>query len=264
VQEWEETFADGNILTISAEKPEQLDPLLEYAKKLKVDRVYLHTDTWRGGYWVYDRDPLSVNPDVFPRGEADLKAFIDKLRANGMDAMLHTICYGFGPEGSKYLGKGKKTDRRLAHWGQGKLEKPISATETTILFRPDPGVKFPGPGTYPDFLKFTDVRIGDEIISCKFEDTDQPVWKLTNCVRGSSAANHEGGTEVVGLLKAYGQNYYPDSGTDLPEITAKDYAEFFNRLGVHHHEYDGAECHNDVPWGSPNGRCSSIKTPSNQ
>jgi hypothetical protein len=251
VQEWEETFADGNILTISAEKPEQLDPLLEYAKKLKVDRVYLHTDTWRGGYWVYDRDPLSVNPNVFPRGEPDLKAFIDKLRANGMDAMMHTICYGVGPEGSKYLGKGKKTDRRLANWGKGKLEKPISATDTTIFFRPDPGVKFPGPDDYPGFWKFTEVRIGDEIISCKFEDTDQPVWKLTDCVRGASAANHEAGTEVVGLLKAYGQNYYPDSMTDLPEITAKDYAEFFNRLGVQHHEYDGGECHNDVPWGYP-------------
>ena len=42
---------------------------------------------------MYDRDPLSVNKSVFPRGEADLKAFQDKLKANNMDAMLHTL-YG--------------------------------------------------------------------------------------------------------------------------------------------------------------------------
>jgi len=248
-EEWNRNAEDTTHLMISAEKPEDLDPLIDYAKKLNVKRVYMHTDTWRGQYWLKDGDALSVNTKVFPRGEEDLKAFIDKLRANGLGAMMHTLCYGVGPEGSKYLGKGKKTDRRLAHWGQGKLEKSISATDTTILFRPDPGVKFPGPGTYPDYWKFIDLRIGEEIISCKFEDTDQPVWKLKNCVRGPSAANHEGGTEVVGLLKAYGQNYYPDSMSDLPEITAKEYAEFFNRLGVQHHEYDGKECHDDVPWG---------------
>jgi hypothetical protein len=205
----------------------------------------MHTDTWREQYWLKDIDPLSVNTKVFPRGEEDLKAFIDKLRANGIGAMMHTLGYGVGPEGSKYLGKGKKPDRRFANWGKGKLEKPISATDTTILFRPDPGVTLPG----PSYWRTTEVRIGDELIPCQFKDTDQPVWKLTSCVRGPSATSHESGSEVVGIMKPYGQNYYPDSKTDLPEITAKDYAEFFNRLGVVHHEFDGAECHNDVPWG---------------
>jgi hypothetical protein len=251
IEEWEKTFETTHGLTISAEKPEDLDVLIDYAKKLKVNRLYLHTDTWRGAYWVYDRDSLSVNKVVFPRGEEDLKAFIDKLRANGMDAMLHTLCYGIGPEGSKYMGKGKKTDRRLSNWGKGKLEAPISATDKTILFRPNPGVKFPGPGKYGGWFKFNDVRIGDEILTCQFEDTDKPVWKLVNCARGANAASHEAGTEVVGLLKSYNQNFYPDSMTDLAEITAKDYAEFFNRLGVQHHEYDGAESHNDVAWGFP-------------
>jgi hypothetical protein len=41
--------------------------LVDYAKKLKLNRIYMHTDTWRGAYWVYDRDPLSINPAVFPR-----------------------------------------------------------------------------------------------------------------------------------------------------------------------------------------------------
>ena len=244
-EEWNKIAQDTTKLMISAEKPEDLDPLIDFAKKLKVKRVYMHTDTWREQYWLKDIDPLSVNTKVFPRGEEDLKTFIDKLRANGIGAMMHTLGYGVGPEGSKYLGNGKKPDRRFATWGQGKLEEPISATDTTILFRPDPGVTLPG----PSYWRPTEVRIGDELIPCQFKDTDQPVWQLTNCVRGPSATSYEGGSEVVGIKKPYGQNYYPDSKTDLPEITAKDYAEFFNRLGVVHHEFDGAECHNDVPWG---------------
>ena len=262
VKDWEEKFRDTHTLTISAEKPEDLDVLFEYAKKLNVNRIYMHTDTWRGAYWVYDRDPLSINKAVFPRGEADLKAFNDKLKANNMDAMMHTICYGIGPEGSKYLGKGKKADKRLANWGKGKLEKPISATDKTILFRPDPGVKVPVNSTnapmgsaesqansYGGWWKFTDVLIGDEIVPCKFTNTDQPVWTLTECQRGASATAHDAGTMTIGLLKAYGQNYYPSSMTDMSEETAREYAEFFNRLGIQHHEYDGAEDHCDVPWG---------------
>lgn len=254
--DWNKNAQDTTHLMISAEKPEDLDPLIEYAKKMKVSRVYMHTDTWRGQYWVQDRDSLSANTKVFPRGEADLKAFIDKLKANGMGTMMHTLCYGIGPEGSKYMGKGKKTDRRLANWGKGKLEQPVSATDKTILFRPDPGVKFPDPDTslpwpksLPSYQARTEILIGDEIVKCTFTDTDKPVWKLINCVRGPEPAKHQAGTEILGLLKPYGQNYYPSSMSDLIEITAKDYAEFFNRLGVQHHEYDGAECHNDVPWG---------------
>jgi hypothetical protein len=247
VKEWQETFAHCDQLTICAKKPEDLDILIDYAKKLNVNRLYLHTDTWRGAYWVYDRDPLHVNTEVFPRGEADLKAFNDKLKANGMDAMLHTICYGFGAAGSKYVGK--KTDKRLANWGRGKLEKPITATDTTILFRPDPGVSLPSPESYGHWWKFNDVLVGDEIVRGTFTDTDQPVWKLTGCQRGLHATTHEAGTEAIGLLKAYDQNYYPSSMSTLCEETAREYANFFNRLGIRHHEYDGGECHNDVPWG---------------
>jgi len=258
VEEWKSKFTHTHILSISAEKPEDLDVLFDFAKKLNVKRLYLHTDTWRGAYWVYDRDPLSVNTKVFPRGESDLKAFQDKLKANGMDAMLHTLSYGFGPEGSKYIGKGKKTDHRLANWGKGKLEKPISETDTTIYFRPNPGVEFPNqnpalpwPHSYPRFFHIGEILIGDEIFQCKFEDTDKDVWKLTAQKRGVTPTRHEAGTEIIGLLKAYNQNYYPDSRTDLPEIVAKEYADFFNRMGIQHNEFDGGECHQDVPWGFP-------------
>jgi hypothetical protein len=65
----------------------------------------------------------------------------------------------------------------------------------------------------------------------------------------ATATSHEAGTEAIGLLKAYDQNYYPSSASTLCEETAREYAEFFNRLGIRHHEYDGGECHCDVPWG---------------
>ena len=244
-EEWKQNAQDQSYLMISAEKPEDLDPLIDFAKKIRVRRIYMHTDTWRGQFMLQDRDALSVNQNVFPGGEADLRAFADKLQANGIGMMMHTLCYGIPAEGSKYLGKGKKSDRRLASWGKGKLEQPVSPTDTTLLFRPDPGAKW---SDHPKHW-LNDVMIGDEIITATFTGMDKEVWTLKDCKRGAEPAAHEAGTEVIGLIKAYGQNYYPSSMTDLPEITGRDYAEFFNRLGVQHHEYDGRECHDDVPWG---------------
>lgn len=243
--EWNKNAEDTTHLVISAEKPEDLDPLIEYAKKLKVSRVYMHGDTWRGGFWPKDNDALWVNTKVFPRGEEDLKVFIDKLKAHGIGTMMHTLCYGIPPEGSKYMGKGKKTERRLANWGKGMLEQSISPTDTTILFRPDPAAKSKKPTP-----SSSNMLIGDEIIQCSITDTDKLVWTLKACKRGAEPAAHEAGIEVIGLIKP-GQNFYPDSRTDLPEITGRDYAEFFNRLGVVHHEFDGKEFHDDMPWGFP-------------
>jgi hypothetical protein len=145
-----------------------------------------------------------------------------------------------GRKDPRTSGREKKTDRRLANWGRGTLEKSISATETTLLFRPAPGVRFPAPKTYAEYWRLDEILVDDEILPCKFENIDQPVWTLIAGRRGVAAADHEAGAEVIGLLKAYGQNYYPSSMTDLSEITAREYAEFFNRLGVDHHEHDGA------------------------
>ena len=244
-EEWFKNAEDTTHLVISAEKPEDLDPLIEYAKKLKVSRVYMHGDTWRGGFWPKDNDALWVNTKVFPRGEEDLKIFIDKLKEHGIGTMMHTLGYGIPPEGSKYMGKGKKTDRRLANWGKGKLEQSVSATDTTMLFRPDSSWK---PSSRPPGNSY--MLIGDEVIQCTITDTDKPVWTLKDCKRGVEPAAHEAGIEIIGLTKR-GQNFYPDSRTDLPEITGRDYAEFFNRLGVVHHEFDGKEFHDDFEWGFP-------------
>jgi hypothetical protein len=40
------------------------------------------------------------------------------------------------------MGKGTKIVRRMANWSKGKLEKSIASTDTTIHFRPDPGVAY--------------------------------------------------------------------------------------------------------------------------
>lgn len=257
VVEWHKAFPRQDQLTIAAKAPQDLDVLFEFAKKLQVNRIYMHTDTWRGEYWPHQKEALHVNPAVFPNGEADLKAFTQKLKGANMEAMLHDVCYGFG-EGSKYVGS--KPDRRLAAWGRGTLEVAVDRDAKTLLFRPDPGVEFPlfrdgssEPGVYPDFWKMPEVLIGDEIVQVgAFSNTDKLVWTLEKCSRGmfgTQAANHVSGTPVAGLLKAYNQNYYPDSSTDLVEETARDLSQFLTRNGVNHHEHDGAECHNDVPWG---------------
>ena len=70
--------------------------------------------------------------------------------------------------------------------------------DTTIYFRPNPGVEFPNqnpalpwPHSYPRFFHIGEILIGDEIFLCKFEDTDKEVWKLTANQRGVTPAKHD-------------------------------------------------------------------------
>lgn len=45
VEQWQKTFTRRDQLIISAKKPADLDVLIDYAKRLNVNRLYLHTDT---------------------------------------------------------------------------------------------------------------------------------------------------------------------------------------------------------------------------
>ncbi|HRZ36444.1 MAG TPA: hypothetical protein P5534_08765 [Candidatus Paceibacterota bacterium] len=52
-------------------------------------------------------------------------------------------------------------------------------------------------------------------------------------------------------MTAYGQNALPDNDSTLIEEVARKFAEFLNRCGIPHTEYDGAELHayNGRMWG---------------
>ena len=271
VDQWLAEYNDQSRFYISARTPEELYAAVPYAEKAGVREVYLFTDTWRGGdlepFWTSRQLNWGINTAVFPRGEEDLRAFSEHLRARDMHLKLHWVSGGIGLRDPKYVGNAP--DPRLASWGRGTLAADVGPADRTIQFRPEPGVSAPFrlPAgdfgrryTYPPALHreydYEFMVVGDELIRVgAFEDTDQDVWRLMDCQRGAGAtrrAAHETGEAVRGLISAYGQQLLPENDSSLLEEMARNYAEMLNRCGIANVEYDGLELHayNGRSWGA--------------
>ena len=232
---------------------------LEYAQSAGMSQVYLMPWIWRGKneYWPIKQTTAGVNTNIFPNGEKDLKAFAASVEAKGMYLGLHWVSGGIGFEDPKYIGQ--HPDRRLASWGGGRLEKALDGDATTLLFKPDPGVMEPYvaerfwntstlfPPALSHVMGYNIIRVEDELIRFdKMEDTDGPVWKLSDCKRGfgsTQAALHPAGAESAGLIVPYNQNLIPDNWSPLLKEVAEDYASFVNRINCSHVEFDGLEIH---------------------
>lgn len=259
LEEFARLYSDQTRMTIAAQSPEELYAVTKVAERAGVTHVKLHTDTWRGEYWPVTQSHVYINPKVFPNGVEDLKKYTDYLRQRGMFLEIHTTSAGIGPRDPKRIAG--HVSRELASWGNGAVEAAISATDTTIRFRPNPGTDFPLVGSsiagqrsnLDGFFVPSFMRIGDEIVRVgNFQDTDKPVWTLTNCTRGigaTSAAAHAGGDEMVGLISAYGQNFMPDVDSPLLEEMAQEYADLANAIGLGRLEYDALEIHAYPKWG---------------
>lgn len=267
VTRWTRQHSDPSRFWIQASTPEELYGAVPYAEAAKVRDVYLFTDTWRGEpFWAQKVENWHVNRKVFPRGEPDLRAFSDHLLERGMNLKIHWVSGGIGPEDPLYIGK--EPDARLATWGGGQLAQAAGPDDTTLFFRPDPGVQMPFrmPGnewwkqyTCPPMLHaiydYEVVHVGNELIRVgSFVDTDRDVWRLENCRRGlftTDPAQHDAGARLRGLVTAYGQNALPDNDSTLLEEIAENFADFLNRCAIPHNEYDGAELHayNGRMWG---------------
>ena len=176
-----------------------------------------------------------------------------------MHLALHYVCGGIGPKDPRRIAS--HVDRNLAAWGRGELAGPIDPRATDIRFRPAAGCEYPlaagvgnnSPGVYENIFEPSFVRIGEEIVRAgRVEDLDKPVWTLRCCQRGygaTTAIAHAAGTEAVGLLAAYGQNFVPDTDSPLLEEMAREYADFANEVHLDQLEYDGYEIHGQYPWG---------------
>lgn len=270
IKRWLDQHGDQSRFWISARTPEELYAAVPYAQAAAVRDVYLFTDTWRGGdeevFWAVKNANWHINRGVFPRGEQDLRAFSDYLRARGMNLKLHWISGGIGLEDPLYVGK--SPDPRLASWGGGRLVGKVDPGDTTLYFRPDPGVEMPfrvsdsvwaqhynkAPTFHPIF-DYEMMAIGGEVLKVgAFSDTDREVWRLERCERGlltTDAASHQDGAAMRGLISAYRRNLMPDNDSTLLGEMARNFAQMLNRCGVSHTEYDGAEIHtyNGRMWG---------------
>lgn len=250
VEHYRSKFAGLSETTLSASTTEELHVLTTWLAETGCRRVYLHTDTWRAEYWPRTRSFVSVNPAVFPRGRDDLKAYRTFLKKKGMLLRLHNVSAGVGLQDPEFVAHG--ADPRLATWVTGALESEVSREATEIRFRPNPGVSFPHVRLAPHW-NLKRFRLGAEVIEVgEIEDADSPVWRLRSVRRGRGGvvSAHAAGAAAAGLLCTYGQNYIPDTQSDLLLEMAERYATLINEAELDHQHYDGAEIHVHLePWG---------------
>lgn len=270
VDRWLQMHGDQSRFWIHARDEKELYDAVPYAEKAGTRDIYLFTDVWRGGdtegFWNVKQLNWGINKKIFPKGEEDLRAFADHLRQRNLNLKLHWISGSIGFKDPKYVGT--RPNPHLASWGRGTVIKGFDSQAKTILFRPDPGAQMPfrlptatweqhythPPALHPWF-DFEWVVVGDEIIHVgSFEDTDKPVWRLTNCRRGefnTEAVAHDEAAPLRGLISAYKAVFVPENDSPLLEEVAAEYAGMLNRCGVSHVEFDGAEIHtyNGRMWG---------------
>lgn len=246
-------FSGMSETVLSAKNSAELYQLTDWLHRTGVNRVYLHTNTWREEYWPVTRSFVDVNPNVFPGGRADLLAYREYLKKKGMLLRLHNVSAGIGRQDPEFV-LGGRVDPRLATWVKGHLESATDTTAKELFFRPDPGTDFPHMRIHQGYWDLTFFQVGGEVVrTTGVADVDGPVWRLQGARRGfdkSLAAAHDAGTEVAGLFSAYGQNYIPDNQSDLLAEMATRYARFINEASLDHQHYDGGEIHNTgEPWG---------------
>lgn len=256
VREWQARFADRSQLILAAKTPTELRAGLALARRANLRQVYLFTDVWRpDAFWPDKHSHIDVNPAVFPRGEADLRAFAEEARAAGMYLALHSISAGIGKSDPRRVGA--KPDPRLASWGEGKLVGAVDAKATTLRLRLAPGQvlpsedprrgKFPSVGERGATIETNWLKVGEEIV--RFDAAIRQAdgsYELVRCRRGvgtTPAVAHPGATAVVGLYAPYGANFIPGNDTTLLAEMAAEYAGLVERCLVEHVEFDGAEIH---------------------
>ena len=256
VREWQARFADRSQLILAAKTPAELRAGLALARRANLRQVYLFTDVWRpDSFWPDKHSHIDVNPAVFPRGEADLRAFAEEARAAGMYLALHSISAGIGKSDPRRVGA--KPDPRLASWGEGKLVGAVDAKATTLRLRLAPGQvlpsedprrgKFPSVGERGATIETNWLKVGEEIVrfdaALRMADGS---YELVRCRRGvgtTPAVAHPGATAVVGLYAPYGANFVPGNDTTLLAEMAAEYAGLVERCLIEHVEFDGAEIH---------------------
>ena len=258
--DWQREFADQSQMLITATSNQELYALADFAAKMDIKRIYMHTDTWRGEYWPRKYSFLQLNPKTFPNGEADFQKFAKYARGKGIGLTIHTVSCSIANEDPDYITG--KIDPRLAKWIDGTLAQPVSAADKTILFRPAPGAELPmnldrpvtGPANVDPWNDIRTMRIGDEFIAVgTFADTDKEVWTLKDCRRGefkTTASPHPANTAGLGLIRPYNQVFTADNDSTLVTELGRRIAEFSNRNNIIHCEQDAGEIHTvNHQWG---------------
>lgn len=224
---------DTNYLFIDVSE-ETADQVIDYAKMGGFGYVLI---PWRS--WSTSRGSYPIDRKNFPKGEASLKATIDKFHAAGLKVGMHMM--------TSLVGKNDplvrpKPDSRLFKDVQAILGQDISASTTSFAFRDDQ-INYTSKNLKQEggLNSSTDIQIGDEILSCKVTDEDL-LERFLSCKRGSYGtrrASHKAGTTIYRLHQEVG-SFIADLKTSLSDQIADRVAEVFNYCGFDMIYFDGS------------------------
>ncbi|RMD85094.1 MAG: hypothetical protein D6820_00315, partial [Lentisphaerae bacterium] len=258
---WIRFNTDVRTITINGENLDELKEMVDFAVQEQLNEVKLFTHTWRGGFWPRSQHHLLPNPNLFPAGEKDFKAFCDYVYGKGLRLRLHTLSMCISNIDKYWVKTPQGPDPRLAHWVRGTLVDPVDKNADLIRFRPEPGSALPvmgqrrriGSVAYHSFFAIQVFAIGKEFVRVEeFRNTDRDIWELKLSRRGlftSEQTSHEPGENVTGYLRPYNQVFTADNNSTLIRELAKEFGEFCNTCHITTIDLDGLEVHGQHGYG---------------
>ncbi len=211
-----------------------LDEHIAYAKKGGFSMMLIYYNSFFkeiGGY-QYSGD-FDYN-EHFPKGEEDLKAMLDKIKAEGLHPGVHFLQTHIGIK-SRYVTP--YADHRLNLTRYFTLAKPLGTDDTTIYVEENPE----GSVMHP---KCRVLKFGTELIYYDGYTTERP-YSFTGCKRGhfdTVVKTHDLG-EIGGILdlSEYGAtSVYINQKTSLQDEVGEKLARAYN-AGFEFVYYDGSE-----------------------
>lgn len=190
-----------------------------------------------GRYRAYRHGDFEVNPELYPRGRASLKAVIDRLHAAGILAGFHSLSFAIAKD-SRWITPAP--DPRLAKDGCCTLAESISADAASIPVSESLEQVSTRPTARDDNSLI--LQVDRELI--EFQAVARVGgWAFAGCRRGALgtvAAPHAAGAKIFRLAKVWG-NFVPDGhSTLLPEIAAAA-ADLVNACGFDMAYFDGLD-----------------------
>jgi hypothetical protein len=204
-----------------------VDEVIRYAKLGGLRYILIHSDTWASTLGSY-----GINAAHFPRGEAGLKAVIDKCHAAGLKVGMRMLTSAIG-HGDPLVQP--VPDYRLLSDASTMLTADADATSNELMVAA--GSDFGDDGSIQGHE--AELSIDDEIVHCSLIAGS----RLSHCTRGYAGTNrapHRAGTVVRRVVSVYG-TYLADLKTSLGTEIAERVAGLINRCGFDMVYYDGAE-----------------------
>ena len=214
--------------------PANIDKILSIAKQAGIKSILFYYTCFyerATGYGYCGNYDYSSH---YPNGEEDIKAMLDKIKAEGISPGLHFLHTHIGIE-SRYVTP--VADHRLNLTGHFTLSRSLSENDTTVYVE-NPTTDAP---MHPDCRV---LQFGGELISYESYTNEYP-YAFVGCKRGhfnTNITSHPigqiGGTLDVSEFGA--TSVYLDQNSSLQDEIAEKLARLYN-LGFEYCYFDGSE-----------------------